>query len=297
MKAILSGDKSEYSYPAKHGRITIPVKELCNIKDFSSYCLFKDLELVKSSLSSLIIGSSVLKNSVSDSASVAVQVPVSESSKRYDENLFTGENLKDVRAINKILSGDKNAFDFLFSKYFPIIKQKYIRNLKMDKELSEDLTMEFLTKLYEKIVLGVYNQDFTVSAMVSKMSMNFLIDYTRKKKLDTFSIDKNIEFEDGNESSFELTDSNTLNGYDELSSSEMKKYIQGLIEKLDEKSRIFIDMFYFQEKSIEEMSKELDIPTGTIKPSLMRIKKRMLEMMSSDGIDKKMLRNRVLENV
>lgn len=302
MKAEKSESGLDFTYPAKHGKITIPIKELCNIsKDFTSYCLRKDLELVKSSISALLSGTITIKNaskSKEEEKHAAVVVAIPNIENTYNENLFTGENLKDVKAINKILSGDKNAFEFLFNKYFPIIKQKYIRNLKMDVELSEDLTIEFLTKLYEKIILRVYNQDFTVSAMVSKMSTNFLIDYSRKKKLDTFSIDKNLEFEDGNESSFELPDMGSMNGAEQLTSVEMKEYVKNLIFRLDDREKSMIEMVYFEERKIKDISVELGIPEGTIKVLLMRSKKKMVNMIISDngclGIDKKTLREKIL---
>lgn len=55
--------------------------------------------------------------------------------------------------------------------------------------------------------------------------------------------------------------------------------IRGLVERLPEEQRQVVVLYYYQEKSVEEVALMLDLPEGTVKSHLFRARKRLAELM------------------
>ena len=72
-----------------------------------------------------------------------------------------------------------------------------------DQDVAKDLTIESLGKAFKK--LHLYKPDFTFSTWLFTVARNHCIDYLRKKKLPTFSIDKMMVNDEGKKTNFDLT--------------------------------------------------------------------------------------------
>lgn len=55
--------------------------------------------------------------------------------------------------------------------------------------------------------------------------------------------------------------------------------IRGLVERLPEEQRQVVVLYYYQEKSVEEVALMLDLPEGTVKSHLSRARKKLAELM------------------
>lgn len=65
--------------------------------------------------------------------------------------------------------------------------------------------------------------------------------------------------------------------------SEDYSYLHEAIDKLPEKYRITIILYYFKDKDIKSVSKILDVPEGTIKSRLNKARKLLKEVLGDEG--------------
>ena len=79
-----------------------------------------------------------------------------------------------------------------------------LKDLKIDKELAKELTIEAFGKAFNK--LHSYTQQYAFSTWLFSIARNNCIDYLRKKKLPTFSIDAMIEHGEGSQTSIDIPD-------------------------------------------------------------------------------------------
>lgn len=130
----------------------------------------------------------------------------------------------------------------------------------------DDLVQESFIKAFS--ALNSYSVDYAFSTWLYKIATNHAIDYLRKKKLQTYSIDKPRETKDG-ELEFELPDM-TYRPDRHILADQRKQLIQEAIDALPPKYYRVIVMRHQQELSYEEIARELDLPLGTVKAHIFR---------------------------
>src|ERR1035437_809481 len=93
-------------------------------------------------------------------------------------------------------TGDQKAYAELMSRYKDSI---YFMLLKMvnNRDDADDLTLEAFGKAFKN--LHQYTPEYAFSTWLFKIATNNCIDFIRKKRKMTFSIDKSIENEEGQE--------------------------------------------------------------------------------------------------
>ena len=134
------------------------------------------------------------------------------------------------------------------------------------KEDVEDLTQEAFIKALTR--WHNFDKQFAFSTWLYKIRTNNSIDYLRKKKVSTFSIDKDIE-SDENDFKFEIPNDEHIPD-NNIILDERKKIIEEAIENLPAKYKEVIVMRHKQDKEYEEIAKELNLPLGTVKAHIFR---------------------------
>lgn len=184
---------------------------------------------------------------------------------KNNKETVSASKLEDVKLIKQALKGKQSAYKQLMKKYYG-----YTRNLvyKMtsNKEDIEDLTQEAFIKAFNS--LKNFDSQFAFSTWLYKIATNNCIDYIRKKKLNTYSIDKNIETDD-DDYKFEIPDSESLPDRNILE-SERKKVLDEAIEKLPERYKRVIILRHKADLEYEEIAKKLKLPVGTVKAHIFR---------------------------
>ena len=162
--------------------------------------------------------------------------------------------------------GENKAFETLLKKYR---KSVYYLLLKMVKNAddAEDLTQEAFAKAFNSI--EKFDSKFAFSTWLFRIATNNCIDFIRKKRVQTISIDSSIEGDDGSTMKFDVKDDN-LDPNESMLKKQRKRYLNMAIERLPEKYRTLVQLRYFQELSYEEVANELSIPLGTVKAQLFR---------------------------
>jgi RNA polymerase sigma factor (sigma-70 family) len=117
------------------------------------------------------------------------------------------------------------------------------------------------------------------STWLYKIATNNCIDYIRKRKLQTFSIDKPIEARDS-DFTFELSD-DSYEADKELISGQRARLLTQAIETLPEKYRKVIHLRHVEERSYEEIARQLRLPIGTVKAHIFRARELLYKQLRS----------------
>jgi RNA polymerase sigma-70 factor (ECF subfamily) len=172
---------------------------------------------------------------------------------------------EDARLIQRALRGDQFAYKQLMKKYHdPIFNLVY--RMIHDKQQVEDLTQETFVKAFAS--LKYFNEEYAFSTWLYKIATNSSIDFIRKKKLNTFSIDKPVAMEES-DFSFELPDT-TYQPDKTLIQHQRTSMIEEAIAQLPEKYRRVIVLRHTEERDYAEIAKMLKLPIGTVKAHIFR---------------------------
>ncbi|HLP14422.1 MAG TPA: sigma-70 family RNA polymerase sigma factor [Flavobacteriales bacterium] len=181
----------------------------------------------------------------------------------------------DYDLVQKARTGDQNSFAELMDRYRDSI---YFMLLKMvqNKDDADDLTIEAFGKAFNR--LDLYTPNFAFSTWLFKIASNNAIDFIRRKKKNTISIDQAMGGDDGDEMYMDLK-SDALTP-EELSIKEQKmKIMRNVVQKLKPRYRQLVEMRYFEQLSYEEISEKLELPLGTVKAQLFRARDLLFEIL------------------
>jgi RNA polymerase sigma factor (sigma-70 family) len=177
---------------------------------------------------------------------------------------------EDSKLIRAALRGKQEAFQRLMDKYRDAIYHLLRRMISSSDEI-DDLTQETFIKAFAS--LKSFNEDYAFSTWLYKIATNNCIDYIRKKKLQTYSIDKPIESVES-DFSFELPDT-TYEPDRDIIQRQRSTLIEEAIASLPEKYRRVIILRHTEEKDYAEIAKILHLPIGTVKAHLFRAREML----------------------
>lgn len=137
-----------------------------------------------------------------------------------------------------------------------------------DKNDADEITVKVFSKVLQK--LDLYDSDFQFKTWILTIAQNTTIDFWRKKK-------------GKNENSTDVLE-NVKNHYAKspeellISEEEQKKIIK-IVASMDKNYREIIHLRFFEEKSIKEISEELNISISNTKVRIMRAKKILAQLL------------------
>lgn len=194
-----------------------------------------------------------------------------------NENL-SDKGLYDYKLVKRALEeGDQKAYAELMGRYRDSV---YYMLLKMvnNKDDAEDLTVEAFGKAFKR--LSQYTPNFAFSTWLFRIATNNCIDFIRRKRKNTFSLDRPIEDEEGGEMVVDIK-SETLDPEEHIMKKQKVMLLHDLVDKLKPRYRTLIEMRYFQELSYEEIAAELDLPLGTVKAQLFRAREFLFNVLKN----------------
>ena len=192
-----------------------------------------------------------------------------------NERGFSSKALEDFDLIDKaVIEKDQQAYAMLMKRYK---KAVYFMILKMirDADDAEDLTMEAFAKAFRN--LHKFKKDYTFSTWLFRIATNNTIDFIRKKKLKTMSLNTTMSDDGGNAVTIDVEDDDN-NPQDEYIRSQRIEMVRIFVDKLPAKYRKLVQLRYFDELSYEEIAQELEKPLGTVKAQLHRSRELLYEI-------------------
>ncbi len=176
----------------------------------------------------------------------------------------TDRALKDHELVKLALSGNQRSYGKLMGRYRDSIYfmiQKMVNN----KDDAEDLTIEAFGKAFNNI--HKYSSDYAFSTWLYRIAINNCIDFIRKKRLETFSLDEPMGSDNGEDGAGPSRDvqSSVLDPEEEIIKKQRILLMRNVIEKLNNKYRRLIELRYLKELSYQEIAETLNLPLGTVK--------------------------------
>jgi len=190
---------------------------------------------------------------------------------------FSSKALEDFRLVDRAVGGDEKAYALLLQRYRRAV---YHMVLKMVRNVddAEDLTIEAFGKAFRS--LHRFKKDFTFSTWLFRIATNNSIDFIRKRKLYTLSIDSAYTDDDGHSVSMSIPDQN-LNPQDEAIKAQKEEIIRVVVNQLPAKYQKLVKLRYFSELSYEEIAVEIGAPLGTVKAQLHRARELMYDLVKN----------------
>lgn len=191
------------------------------------------------------------------------------------DRIFSNKAREDFKLIDKaIIEKDEQAFAELMKRYN---KPVYHMILKMVRNVddAEDLTIESFAKAFRS--LEKFKKDFTFSTWLFRIATNNSIDFLRKKRLETMSLDTSFQDDSGAPIQIDV-ENNELNPMEETIKSQKIKLIRIFVDKLPPKYQRLVKMRYFEELSYDEIALQIETPIGTIKAQLHRARELLYDL-------------------
>lgn len=174
----------------------------------------------------------------------------------------------DQRYIDKTINGDTRAFGVLVDRYKHMVFTLAMKIVK-NKEEAEEVSQDVFIKVYQ--VLNTFKGGSKFSTWVYRITYNKSLDYLKKRgrSLQTSSLDDGVEY------LLKVTES----VLDDLEANERKNTIKEAMKELASDDSVVLTLYYFEEMSLKEISKVMDLAIDTVKVRLFRSRKRLAKIL------------------
>ncbi|MEP7107175.1 MAG: sigma-70 family RNA polymerase sigma factor [Ferruginibacter sp.] len=187
-------------------------------------------------------------------------------------NDINENNKADHILVDRVLSGDTNAFSFIISNTERLVTQiifKMIANNEDKKDIAQDIYLKTFHKLES------FKFQSKLSTWVAQIAYNTCLNYLEKKKLVLLS-----NFHADNETDNELLYNPKIESeyYDAESvffKNELAQILKIETDKLPPLYKTLVTLYHNEELSYAEIAQITELPEGTLKSYLFRARKTL----------------------
>lgn len=180
--------------------------------------------------------------------------------------------------IQKSQRGDMDAFEQLLLRYEKkvyTIAYKYMGNA----EDASDLAQEALIKAYQSI--GTFRGESSFGTWIGRITANKCLDELRKrKKLQTTSLDEELELEEGSVQKEIVSEQDTPEQH--TIRQETVHYVQQKLQQMKEEYRMVLVLRELEGHSYEDIADMLNCSLGTVKSRISRARNYLKELVLAD---------------
>ena len=175
---------------------------------------------------------------------------------------------EDKNLINRIISGEKDAFAGLIEQYKKLVFHIVFRIVKSEEE-REDICHDVFIKVYQG--LKGFKGDCKLSSWIGRIAYNTSLNHIGKRHDDLWEDMGSREgfLESVNGNGHQPDHFATQNDYSHILRSE--------ISQLPELQKIIISLYHFDDLSYKEISDITALPDGTVKSYLFRARQSLKE--------------------
>lgn len=184
----------------------------------------------------------------------------------------------DSDLVRRCLRGDEEGCRLLVRRHERPVYH-IVWRMVANTEDARDLTQETFVKAFR--ALEQFDQSRTFSFWINKIATNLAIDFLRKRRLRTVSIDADPEDDDRRPPV--LRDGAPLPDH-QMEQKRMGELLGRLVEQLAPHYRIVIHLRHTQQRSYEEIAEMLDLPLGTVKARLHRAHNQLRAWVRGEGV-------------
>lgn len=181
--------------------------------------------------------------------------------------------------IDSILNGDANAFTVLVDRYKDLVFTIALRMMK-HREEAEEVAQDTFIKVYKS--LNKFKGDSKFSTWIYRVAYNTCLDRLKKNKRQQYT----VEINEYTEHQIKTLDT----ALDKIEAKEREQAIQDCLVLLPSEDSFLLTLYYFEELSLEEIGKIVDLKPNNVKVKLFRSRKKLATIL------RKKLDNEIIES-
>jgi RNA polymerase sigma factor (sigma-70 family) len=170
----------------------------------------------------------------------------------------------DIYYINLIIEGNLNAFSVLVDRYKDLVFSLALKMVK-NREEAEEVAQDTFIKVFKS--LSKFKGDSKFSTWIYKVTYNTCLDRLKKNKREQ----QVVYIDEFNSNQIKSLD----NALDVMEDEERNQTIQDCINLLPSDDAFLLTLFYFEEQSLEEIAKIVDLTPNNVKVKLFRSRKKL----------------------
>ncbi|MEZ4796037.1 MAG: RNA polymerase sigma factor [Flavobacteriaceae bacterium] len=170
--------------------------------------------------------------------------------------------------IDSILNGDANAFAVLVDRYKDLVYTLALRMMKHTEE-AEEAAQDTFIKVYKS--LNKFKGESKFSTWIYRVAYNTCLDRLKKNKRQQ----NTVEINEYTEHQVKTLD----NALDNIEAKEREQSIQDCLALLPSEDSFLLTLYYFEELSLEEIAKIVDLKPNNVKVKLFRSRKKLATLL------------------
>ena len=175
-------------------------------------------------------------------------------------------NFTDEQLVVEIRENNKELYSEIMRRYQTKLSH-YLKKFFRSQDELDDVLQEVFIKAYKN--LYGFDVDKKFSSWIYRIAHNEAINHIKKNKRKNISLD---------ETEWEIVDEK-LDLHEEFDSKQMGERIQRAMGELKEKYREPLILYFFEQKSYEEISDILRLPRNTVGILIMRGKTKLKDIL------------------
>lgn len=178
---------------------------------------------------------------------------------------------EDIDLVRRVLTGDKTAFRSLVERY-----QNYVFSVAVtitkNREEAEEIAQDVFVKVFKQ--LGSFQQRSQFSTWLYTIAYRTSLDHVRRKRLHT----EPIEREDGQ--ALPIADDLEAGPAGQLQQHDLQDLLQAALKQLDPTDAALLQLYYFKERSVREITEITGLSASNVKTRLFRLRNQLKEVLS-----------------
>lgn len=166
--------------------------------------------------------------------------------------------------IDSILNGDANAFAVLVDRYKDLVYTLALRMMKHTEE-AEEAAQDTFIKVYKS--LDKFKGESKFSTWIYRVAYNTCLDRLKKNKRQQYT----VEINEYTEHQVKTLD----NALENIEAKEREQTIQDCLALLPSEDSFLLTLYYFEELSLDEIGKIVDLKPNNVKVKLFRSRKKL----------------------
>lgn len=192
-------------------------------------------------------------------------------------HVLSAQAQRDLTLIDAALVGDAKAYAALLQHYRKPVAYVVLK-IVGNRDDVDDLTQEVFTKAFR--YLANYHPDFAFSTWLFRIATNHSIDFLRRQKLPTQSLQQALQTPDGQPTPLDVYDP-APNPQEAFIQQQRIDLLHKLTHVLPLKYARPVRLRYFQQLSYVEIATELKLPVGKVKARLFRARVLMRALLQN----------------
>ena len=176
----------------------------------------------------------------------------------------------DQTLVSRVLEGDDCAFEYLFNRYRDAISRLFLQRLGASSSSpadADDLLQETFIKVY--VNLHRYPPRYTFGQWLYTIARNTFIDYVRRRQEDMPLDDR-----------FFAPVSSAPTPEESVINLQQRTQIEHYLSLLTPRYRRLFELRFYEECSYEEIAVKLNLPLGTVKTGIHRLREQMCRLIT-----------------